>query len=73
MSTATGYPHKIIYGSAGGYKDWCLQKLQIPSYTVECGSDKLKHPIKKLYKLKKCYNALKIFTLEYGKMKKYEK
>lgn len=65
LSEATGYPSKIIYGSAGGYKDWCIQKLHIPSYTVECGSDENVHPINDLRKLKKCYNALKIFTEKY--------
>jgi len=68
LSDATGYPHKIIYGSAGGYKDWCLQKLLVPSYTIECGSDGLTHPIKKVSKLKKCFNALKIFTEKYDKL-----
>lgn len=70
LSRSTGYPHKIISGSAGGYKDWCIQKLSIPAYTVECGNDNLKHPIKRLSKLKKCYKALKIFTQEYDKLKK---
>lgn len=67
IANSTGYEVKKIYGSCGGYKDWCIQKLLIPAYTVECGADKLTHPIKKLYKLKKCYNLLKYFTLNYGK------
>lgn len=67
LRTATGYTVKRIYGSAGGYKDWCIQKLCIPAYTIECGSDSLTHPITKLAKLKKCFNALKIFTEKYGK------
>ncbi len=33
--------------SAGGYKDWCIEKLKIPSITIEVGNDKLTHPIKK--------------------------
>ena len=66
LADATGYTPKIIYGSAGGYKDWCIQKLRIPAYTVECGSDDLAHPITKLRSLKKCYKALKIFTERYG-------
>lgn len=66
LSEATGYAAKIICGSAGGYKDWCIQKLHIPSYTVECGSDDNVHPIKKLRKVKKCFKALKIFTEKYG-------
>lgn len=66
LERATGYEPKIIYGSAGGYKDWCIQKLNIPAYTIECGSDGLTHPIKKLGKLKKCYKALRYFTDNYG-------
>lgn len=66
LSEATGYTAKVICGSAGGYKDWCIQKLHIPSYTVECGSDDNVHPIKKLRKVKKCFKALKIFTEKYG-------
>lgn len=66
LSDVTGYRAKLIYGSAGGYKDWCIKKLCIPSYTIECGSDGLQHPIKKLRYLKKCYKALKIFTERYG-------
>lgn len=66
LSSATGYVHKVIFGSSGGYKDWCIQKLGIPAYTIECGNDILEHPITHLCKLKKCYNALRIFTDKYG-------
>ncbi len=31
--------------SAGGYKDWCNEKLKIPSFTIEVGADSLNHPI----------------------------
>lgn len=61
-----GYEPTRIYGSAGGYKDWCIQKLNIPAYTIECGSDELSHPIKSLAKLKKCYKLLKKFIKNYG-------
>lgn len=40
--------YKIVggdLGSSGGYKDWCIQKLQIPSFTIEVGCDELTHPI----------------------------
>ncbi len=67
LAGASGYNPKIIFGSAGGYKDWCIQKLGIPSYTIECGSDRLSHPIKNIKKLKNCYNLLKIFTEQYEK------
>lgn len=67
LASATGYTVKKIFGSAGGYKDWCIQKLGIPSYTIECGSDSLKHPIKRLGALKSCYDILKYFTQNYEK------
>lgn len=67
LASVTGYKPKIIYGSAGGYKDWCIEKLHIPAYTIECGSDSLTHPITNLKEIKKCYNALKIFANEYTK------
>jgi len=31
--------------SCGGYKDYCVSKLKIPSLTIEVGSDNLLHPI----------------------------
>jgi len=31
--------------SAGGYKDWCISALTIPSFTIELGADNLTHPI----------------------------
>lgn len=67
LEKITGYTAKKIYGSAGGYKDWCIQKLKIPAYTIECGSDSLAHPIQKPKHLKKCYKLLKIFIENYGK------
>lgn len=67
IKNTTGYEIKKIYGSAGGYKDWCIQKLKIPAYTVECGSDNLYHPIKRLSKLRKCYKLLYKFTEKYGR------
>lgn len=65
LSEATGYTAKIIYGSAGGYKDWCIKKLKIPAYTIECASDENTHPVDDLRKLKECYFALKAFTEKY--------
>ena len=66
LSAATGYESKLIYGSAGGYKDWCIKKLGIPAYTIECGFDGLAHPITELQHLKKCFDALKYFIENYG-------
>ncbi len=45
LSKSTGYPLANAKGSAGGYKDWCIQKLKIPSFTVEAGADEFAHPI----------------------------
>ncbi|MBE7091494.1 MAG: hypothetical protein E7363_06265 [Clostridiales bacterium] len=41
------YPFKTAPFSVGGYKDWCIQTLQIPAYTVELFSDALSHPVQK--------------------------
>ena len=45
LSEATGYSLGDARGSAGGYKDWCIQKLGIPAFTIEAGADNLSHPI----------------------------
>lgn len=45
LSDATGYPLKEAKGSAGGYKDWCIQRFRIPSFTVEVGGDTRTHPL----------------------------
>ena len=44
IAAYTGYTVKSTPGSVGGYKDWCIQTLQIPSFTVEVGSDDFPHP-----------------------------
>lgn len=44
ISDYTGYKLVSAMGSAGGYKDWCVQKLGIPAYTIEVGSDEFEHP-----------------------------
>lgn len=31
--------------SAGGYKDWCIARLNIPAFTAEIVSDALSHPL----------------------------
>lgn len=46
-SKLTGYRMKKLKGSVGGLKDWCILKHNIPSLTIEVGSEKLKHPIGK--------------------------
>ena len=45
LSESTGYPLREAKGSAGGYKDMCIEKLKIPAFTVECGSNALSHPL----------------------------
>ena len=40
----TGYKIVDAKGSAGGYKDWCVQKLKIPAFTIEVGNDRYAHP-----------------------------
>ena len=45
LSRSTGYPLAYARGSAGGYKDWCIQKLSIPSFTIEAGAEKFSHPV----------------------------
>lgn len=44
ISKYTGYPLVTLRGSVGGYKDWCIEKLKIPAYTIEVGNDKFEHP-----------------------------
>ena len=45
LSTSTGYPLAYASGSVGGYKDWCIQRLGIPSFTIEAGADSFSHPL----------------------------
>ena len=57
LSKAVGCPLREAKYSAGGYKDWCVEKLKIPAFTVEIGSDSLSHPItrERLPELEKKY------------------
>ena len=32
-------------GSAGGYKDWCIERFKIPAYTFEAIDDNYQHPV----------------------------
>lgn len=47
LADYTGYALKSTPNSSGGYKDWCIQTLKIPAFTIEVGSDNLVHPIGK--------------------------
>ncbi len=58
LALQTGYDIKKTPNSAGGYKDWCVEKLNITAFTIEVGSDQLSHPIKKEH-LQSIYNKNK--------------
>ena len=45
LSRLTTYPLILTENSSGGYKDWCIRNLKIPSYTIEIGNENLPHPI----------------------------
>ncbi len=45
IASHTGYTLVDGQGSVGGYKDWCIDSLGIPSYTIEVGDDSLSHPL----------------------------
>ena len=45
LSRSTGYPLAEAKGSAGGYKDWCIQHLHIPAFTIEVGKEECPHPL----------------------------
>ena len=45
LSKSTGYPLVYAGNSVGGYKDWCIQSLGIPSFTVEVGQETFSHPL----------------------------
>lgn len=48
FASSTGYVIKNVEKlSSGGLKDYCVDKLKIPSITIEVGSDDLVHPIQK--------------------------
>ncbi len=45
LSEVTGYPLILTENSTGGYKDWCINSLKIPAYTIEVGDESLQHPL----------------------------
>ena len=68
LSQSTGYPLACAKGSAGGYKDWCIQNLNVPSFTIEAGDDSFCHPLGEEGKkdiIKKNANALYDLSKEY--------
>lgn len=55
--------------SSGGFKDWCIEKFNIPSVTIEVGSDKLEHPIGVCH-LEKIFKRNKKILEKLGKIAK---
>lgn len=45
LAETTGYAVKETLGSVGGYKDWCIRKFRIPSFTIEAGKEEFAHPL----------------------------
>ena len=45
LSEITGYPLIFTENSTGGYKDWNINTLKIPAYTIEVGDENLSHPL----------------------------
>ena len=69
LSRATGYPLAYARQSAGGYKDWCVQKLGIPSFTIEAGADEATHPLGQAHladMIEKNQRAIYELSKEYG-------
>ena len=58
LAKSTGYRLRRSGVSAGGYKDWCIEHLGIPAYTIEVGSESIPHPINKEY-LPQIFNETK--------------
>lgn len=61
LARSAGYQAKKICGSVGGYKDWCIQSLHLPSFTVEAGSESFSHPLTERelpFLIKDCGNML---------------
>lgn len=70
LAKSTGYRLRRSGVSAGGYKDWCIEHLGIPAYTIEVGSESIPHPINKEY-LPQIFNETKnIFADLIGYFKK---
>ena len=69
LSASTGYPLAEQGKSCGGYKDWCIQSIGIPSFTIETGKDSFLHPLGEkalLDILSKNKNVLYDLSKEYG-------
>lgn len=45
LAAATGYAPVQTVASTGGYKDWCVEKFDIPAFTVEVAPAGVPHPV----------------------------
>ena len=45
LSSVSGYTPILTAASTGGYKDWCIDKFDIPSFTIEVGRSDALHPL----------------------------
>ncbi len=63
IEKASKYKGVFTTGSGGGYKDYCLLRLDITGFTIEFGSDKLSHPIS-LTHLDELFDKLYAIVLE---------
>lgn len=71
LARSTGYPLAYAGNSAGGYKDWCISRFSIPSFTVEVGADRYAHPLGEGALqdiITKNENSLADLSRAYGKM-----
>ena len=49
LSAVTGYVPILTENSTGGYKDWCIEKFDIPAFTIEVGPSSAPHPLGEEY------------------------
>lgn len=49
LSAVTGYTPILTANSTGGYKDWCIEKFDIPAFTIEVAPASAAHPVGEEY------------------------
>ena len=49
LAATTGYTPVLTANSTGGYKDWCIDKFDIPAYTIEVAPVTAPHPVDESY------------------------
>ncbi len=45
LAAATSYTPVPTIASTGGYKDWCIEKFDIPAFTIEVAPSDASHPV----------------------------